>query len=80
MFIIHLKKNIKIYQFELFRDLHIPLNVISMFSEDGDVWWLRDMAKELVKVADMNVVTVNWGDIVGGLYDSAVNNMYKAGN
>ena len=39
-----------------------------MFSEDGDVWWLRDMTDELVKVADMNVVTVNWGD------------MYKAGN
>ena len=51
-----------------------------MFSEDGDVWWLRDMADELVKVADMNVVTVNWGDIVGGLYASAVKNMYKAGN
>ena len=51
-----------------------------MFSEDGAVWWLGDMAKELVKVADMNVVTVNWGDIVDGLYDSAVNNMYKAGN
>lgn len=51
-----------------------------MFPEDGDVWWLRVMANELVKVADMNVVTVNWGDIVGGLYASAVKNMYKAGN
>ena len=60
--------------------MRIPLNVLSMFPEDGDVWWLRDMANELVKVADMNVVTVNWGDIVGGLYASAVKNMYKAGN
>ena len=38
------------------------------------------MAKELVKVEDMNVVTVNWGDIVGGFYHTAVNNMYKTGN
>lgn len=38
------------------------------------------MAEELVKVEDMNVVTVNWGDIVGGFYHTAVNNMYKAGN
>ena len=51
-----------------------------IFTENGDAEWLREMAKELVKVEDMNVVTVNWGDIVGGFYHTAVNNMYKAGN
>ena len=40
--------------------------MVSTFTENGDAEWLRLMAKELVKVEDMNVVTVNWGDIAGG--------------
>ena len=37
------------------------------------------MANALIKAEDINVVTVDWGDLVDGLYNKAVANINIAG-
>ena len=48
-------------------------------SENGETWWVRDMANALIKAEDINVVTVDWGALVDGLYNKAVDNINIAG-
>ena len=38
------------------------------------------MADLLLKLEDLNVIPLNWGDISVGLYTKVVFNMYRAGN
>ena len=48
-------------------------------SESGDTPWLSNMADALLKLEDLNVITLNWGDISVGSYTKVVFNMYRAG-
>ena len=48
-------------------------------SESGDSWWVRDMANALIKAEDINAITVDWGDLVDGLYNKAVDNINIVG-
>ena len=48
--------------------------------ENGDSEWMRDMANALLKLNNINVITVNWGDLSSGVYQWVVfENMPKAG-
>ena len=50
------------------------------FLENGNATWMRDMANALVGLGNMNVITVNWGDLSTGRYDCVVEkNMPVAG-
>ena len=50
------------------------------FLENGNATWMRDMANALVGLENMNVITVNWGDLSMGRYYCVVKkNMPRAG-
>lgn len=50
-----------------------------LFSENANFSWVRDMANALINVEELNVITVDWGELVGGLYKTAVSNIHVAG-
>ena len=50
------------------------------FLENGDAKWMSYMANALVGLGNMNVITVNWGDLSTGIYDCVFKkNIAKAG-